>query len=389
MGRLNSIDVMRTIAIAFMVLCHFPVFLSSPVEQPWAHFFGNHVVGDFAAPFFLFLAGVSQAISLRRQRQLETRFFSEAAKRGIARGALIFLIGILFSLLVRGPDALFEWDVLTLIGASIVVIQLLRNQSAWLLVLLSVLIFFAAPWLRSQVGYLESWGGSLEPTAGFSEIFHGLLWDPSKEYSPGTGVVSTLTGFFVNGYFPIFPWLIFPLVGFALGKSIQGHSIGYYRNLCAFGVLLAAGAVGVAYQGSLEHEPILGAVTGYRSALSFYPDSSMMLLLQLGFCFVFFSILRMAADLRGGAAWNISVCQRFSKFSLTIYVLHHIVIYWPMWIAGWAYGSISMFYAQAMGAGVALALGALMLLALHFITKAWDAAGGVYSIEWLVSRIIR
>lgn len=78
----------------------------------------------------------------------------------------------------------------------------------------------------------------------------------------------------MNGYFPLFPWMAYPLVGFAVGKAtiIECDAAVRSKNqrmLSSLGVvLMAAGAGGFLVNRSAE---LSGTSALYISPLSFYP----------------------------------------------------------------------------------------------------------------------
>src|ERR1700682_4767534 len=125
-SRLVYIDWLRGLACVLMFQTHcYDAWLSDSARQGtlfgWSRF-----AGTLPAPLFLFLAGVSTALTTVKLRD---RAVSDAviAKSTIARGAEIFGLGLLFRLqefLLGQPGA--EWtdllrvDVLNIIGLSMI-----------------------------------------------------------------------------------------------------------------------------------------------------------------------------------------------------------------------------------------------------------------------------
>jgi len=126
--RLDSIDVLRALAILTMILVHFVENLSN--DEHGYRFLWSlaDTLGSFSAPIFTFLVGASFAISLDRHRR-RGQTESEIAVRTMRRALLIFLAGLLFQVFIWLPGAVFDWDILTFIGASIVVLWAIRNRS--------------------------------------------------------------------------------------------------------------------------------------------------------------------------------------------------------------------------------------------------------------------
>lgn len=331
MQRLLFVDWMRTTAIFFMVLCHSVIYWSWPDNnQAFVYFFANHIIGDFAAPLFLFLVGLSSHFSQKNSKQ---------------RGIIIFVLGLVFALLARGPHTVFDWDILPLIGCSLVVLGFVKKYPTWILCSMAICLISAAPFLRDSLGYLDSWGKSSMLAAGTPAILNGLVLDPLTDYQPHWTLVSILQGFLFQGYFPIFPWLALPLMGLCVGRYLQQK------------VLWAL--IGVLFVGS----------SLLLTPWSFYPDNTGMLLLQLGFCLCLLFALRVIQKP------GISIL--FSRYSLTIYILHHFFLLWTSALLGGLH----------LMPLTALYSGGLLLLALYGLCHQWDKIDGKYSFEWLLNRI--
>jgi predicted acyltransferase len=147
---------------------------------------------DWIFPFFLFIGGVSMALSLGRLAE------GGAPKAGLLaklakRAGLIFLIGFALNLIpafdfgsVRIPGVLQRIALCTILAAPIVVFFSWRGQLAWIVGLLALYTF-----LQLVVG-----GGVLEPGKDFGAyidrmLMDGHLWKQSKTWDP-EGLVSTI-----------------------------------------------------------------------------------------------------------------------------------------------------------------------------------------------------
>jgi uncharacterized membrane protein len=153
MKRLASIDVLRAIAILLMIQVHFVENLSPREASSAALYDLSEVLGMLPAPLFTFLVGLSLWLWLRRETGLG-RSELELSKVVVRRGLFLSGAGLAFAVVIWLPEEVFDWDILTLLGAS------------------------------------------------------------------------TLIGFLLQGYFPLLPWVVFPLVGFATGKRCWGDESG-------------------------------------------------------------------------------------------------------------------------------------------------------------------
>jgi predicted acyltransferase len=199
--RLASLDAFRGFTIAAMVLVNNP--------GDWNHLYGqlDHATWngwtftDTIFPFFLFIGGVSMALSLGRLA--EAGADKPALLRKLAwRAVLIFLIGLTLNLIpnfnfatVRIPGVLQRIAVCTLLAAPIVVYLGWRAQLAVIAALLALysglMLFVAVP---DAHGVWSA--GSLEPGRDFGAfvdrwLLEGHLWAKSKTWDP-EGLVSTL-----------------------------------------------------------------------------------------------------------------------------------------------------------------------------------------------------
>jgi uncharacterized membrane protein len=371
--RIVSIDLMRSIAIMLMVLCHSGIYLSSPTENPGFYFFANHVIGDFPAPFFLFLVGISQAIS--------------TAQNSHIKGFILFLFSFVLSFLTSGLGYVFEWDVLSIIGISMMVLYFLKPLNSFYLILISLFFILVTPFLRDTSVLISQYGGSFEWNKYLDVKGFKVLVDPAEEYEPIFSLKKIWIGMLWSGSFPMFPCLAYPLIGFSIGKvflkSRKKKKIA--DLLMQTGFLLIAVSAFLVY--SAQSKPMMNVATQFISAYSFYPISFSMLLLQFGVTFSLFGFLSKAYDSRSNVPVFYHHYERLSRYSLSIYVLHYLILFWPMRIAGLLHGDYEKYMSNSTSAETSFLIGCLLILMFVSVTKMWDGVGGKYSLEWTLSKI--
>lgn len=339
MQRLAYIDIMRTLAIFFMIFCHSMIYWSWPDNnQASIYFFANHLIGDFAAPLFLFLVGLSSNFS---------------KSNPIRRGAFIFVIGFIFASLARGPQTMFDWDVLSIIGFSIMFLGIIRHQKDWVLGVLAVFLIGTAPVLRELWGYLAFSGGSAMNAAGTPTFLAGLVIDPIVEYRSNWTLIGIVQGFLAQGFFPIFPWLAFPMIGFCVGRHLNQRIV-----LSVLGVFLIMGSF-------------------FLTPWSFYPENTGMFFLQLGICLLMLTGLQVFCE-KLKPAGLFKTANLLSRYSLTIYLVHHFALLWILRAAGGF---------QVMPL-TSLYVGGVLLIALYSLARFWDRFKGKYSLEWFLKQPI-
>jgi uncharacterized membrane protein len=194
--RYLSIDVLRGTAILLMIQVHFVDNLSPRTEgSAWLYDLSAGL-GLLPAPLFTFVAGLSYCLWVRKQESLGRRD-EDITKITVRRGLFLFGTGIAFNVLVWLPEDTFNWDILTLLGTSLLVLAFARHLPPGILVLLAAVILILSPPLRATTDYADYW--------------------IDQSYEADFTLQDVLRGFFVNAYFPVFPWLFFPLVGFSIG----------------------------------------------------------------------------------------------------------------------------------------------------------------------------
>ncbi|MFM7137934.1 MAG: heparan-alpha-glucosaminide N-acetyltransferase domain-containing protein [Planctomycetota bacterium] len=336
-----SIDVMRAVAIALMVVVHFAENLAGWHGTAGSAFAGVHqtwwLPTGFAAPTFTLLTGVSYRLWLEHQRRCG-RSEAAIAKGTVRRGLFLIGLGFTFNVLIWLPEDVFNWDILTLIGCGMLALEAARRMPDAVVLLAAALAVAVAPTLRIVVGYPDSW------TQGYFDY----------EFT----FTDVALGWLVTGYFPIFPWLAFPLAGYALAGGWAGGD----RRVTAIGL----GLVAVAAVLVLAWPALPPAVSGNATqAWTMFPASTAYVLGTLGVVTLALAGLHRLLDAgmpryRGLVAW----AAPLSRHSLSLYLAHHAVHVWPLWAAGLATGvDATALWQVAMPVGWALGLAVVFLVA--------------------------
>jgi Heparan-alpha-glucosaminide N-acetyltransferase, catalytic len=364
--RYASIDVLRTVAIFLMVIVHFLENLSG---RDW-------VPAGLGAPMFGFLVGVSYRISLN-SRTARGRTEQQITARSFRRGLFIFGLGIVFNIVVWLPADTFNWDVLTLLGSAMLVLMLIRDQPSLVPLLICGLVFGLSPVLRLHSGYHEYWSpGYYDPDWTFAQLSLGYL---------------------VNGYFPIFPWLIFPLLGYVVGTHVLPDSRASAANAGLTwrrvrGTALAGIAVIVlAAMLRFNRAEASGSVASrIFSGWTMFPASLEYVTGVLGMVLLTFALALWWIDGRRGLdrlPWLLAFARTMGQYSLSVYVLHHVLHLWPLWVYGLCYGTeTTEFWRKALPWEVAL-LWVIPCMVLMYLLFRWVERGQRASLETLMRRI--
>ncbi len=386
MQRNDSVDVLRALALIGMVICHYPIFLSSGTgSDAMLYFFTNHLMGgDCGASWFVFLVGLCQALSMKKRGTAP-----DDVSRVIVRGATIFVIGLLFLLIIQGYEEMWDWDILTFIGAVTIILLLCRRAPASTLLLFCTLVFFSTPWLRSFIDITIFYGGKFESVRWISDFFPNIIFDPAQDYDGGKTVFHTLIGFLLIGQFPLLPWIIFPIVGFVVGRRMtQNRLAADSPFILIIGIMFTFMGLFAANAGSMRSA--FSVANDYIIPLSFYPISFSMVMLLMGIALTMFITLWRVYDARPDSTKKTGVfltyCRQISKYSLTIYITHFALFFIPLRMVQLATGKY--YLREAMSTPAAFALAVILLILYYPLLKSWDKVGGKYSFEWLLAKLL-
>lgn len=218
-ARLAGIDAARGLALLGMMATHLiPTFESDAALTPtWI----GLTFSGRAAALFAVLAGIGLALSTGKHRPLEGSALA-AARRGIALRALVIaVVGLaLGGLEVNVAVILVHYAVLFLCVLPFIGLQL-KALCAWAagwILGSPVIAFLLRPWLMAADPPLQ--------------LNHNPGWEDLS--TPG----QLLGDLFLTGYYPVFQWLAYLLVGLVIGRLALATA--------AVPVLLLAGGTAVA-----------------------------------------------------------------------------------------------------------------------------------------------
>ncbi len=310
--RIRAFDLARGLAVVFMIMVHVLRHWGDPAT--WSTPIGTLISflgGPPAAPVFMFLMGASMAFSSRIS-------FTSLARRGLSlvaagyllnvfRGTVPLSAGLATGIVTSGqvtpftPFSLLTMvDILQLAGCSLILMAALREVArpgrAWLAVAAAIVLI--APLLHGRVT------GMPVPDA-----LLGMLW--------ATGD---------NIFYPVFPWLVFPLVGAVIGASMAQVEAGDRRA-----VLRRAGAIGSVACASgvaliVVAAPTLDVVTYWRLPPVLVPSI-------LGFVVAWVWLCDVIAR-RAGPSTVLAAIYDWSGRVTAMYVVHWLIVSWGIAIVG-------------------------------------------------------
>lgn len=304
--RLTHIDWMRGLAILVMIEAHVLDAWTRPADRQTFRFMVSAILSGFAAPMFLFLAGVSVALAASSGAR-KTGDAPRAAARVRRRGWEILGLAYLFRFqaYILNPKALIagmlKVDILNIMGPSLVAAAALWQAG------------------RRAGGRLVALGGAALAVSLVTPLVRGAAW---------IGALPPLVQWYLRptpgrNNFTFFPWAGFVLAGAAVGTLIDrargGEDEKRLHAWMAPGAILFAAAC---YAGS--YLPSIYADS------HFWTSSPMFFLLRVGLVTSTLSLVyfyeRRPRLL--GSAWRwASPMVVFGQSSLFVYWVHVELVY--------------------------------------------------------------
>jgi uncharacterized membrane protein len=334
------IDVARGLAVLLMIEAHTLDAWTRVADRGSIAFRDATVLGGFAAPLFLWLAGLGVAMSASRaaERQGRGAAIGSACRRGLEIFALAFLFRLQALVLTPGGALItfFRVDILNIMGPAMAAAGLVwgvaRSPSA------------RAWWFGAAAAGVAMLTPILRASPAIDALPLWLQW-----YIRPTGDLTTFT---------LLPWAAFVFAGGAVGSLIASiHEASAERRLHA--VLSVAGVALLA----------LGAWTSTRPSIyassSFWTTSPTWLVMRVG-------ILTLALSAIYFVAPSIPVVERLGRASLFVYWIHVELVYgYASWL--WRHRLPVWATAAAYVAFCVLMYGAIVLR--DRVTSGWRSGG--------------
>jgi uncharacterized membrane protein len=347
--RISYIDALRGLAVIFMVQQHLQGWFWREEWISYALEFPRHPVmvllnfcGNFAAPLFILLAGMSVSLMAGSA--------APPVRIMLKRGLFIMGAGYMLNLVSPHWFGPASWYVLHLLGLSIMMSPLLLRLPSAALAVLGFAVIMAAPFFQMWLDTPLLMGNRFMNDAGRPGwIFRLALFE---------------------GHFPVFPWLSFFMAGILVQRNISARRAG--SNILMALACLALGFFMV----YLYRYGYAFATRGsfYRIFIFLpyiYPALPALIFLLLGT-----GLSAVAA----GRAFSLSLpaLEALGRTSLTWFVAHIIIFNELFRMMG---------LSRSMDAAGTLALTALALGAMIFLSLLWRRAAYRWSLEWLMRRI--
>jgi len=328
------IDWARGIAVLLMIEAHTLDSWTRTADRGGIAFRDATVLGGFAAPLFLWLAGLAVVLAATRTAE-RTGSRATAATTICRRGVEIFILAFLFRLQAfivspgSHPVALFRVDILNVMGPAIAaagVVWFATSTTArrvtWYAVL-AIAVAMVTPLVR------------LAPVVDWLPLFVQWYIRPAGEYTT----------------FTLFPWAGFVFAGGAVG-ALLAASRDARAERRVHAALTVAGVALVALGFYTAGRPSI-----YRAA-SFWTSSPTWFAIRVGVMMLALAVIYTLAALADMAGLALGPLERMGRSSLFVYWIHVELVYgyaswlWrhllPLWGTAIAYVLFSVLIYRAI-----------------------------------------
>jgi uncharacterized membrane protein len=292
-GRIRSVDVLRGVALVFMVINHFgQTFVGGGYHSPVAAailFFGI-----IPAPLFYLVAGIGVVLTNHQMRK------KGASTKTIwqwvfIRGVLIIGSGYLFAITFFGPVWWLDWSILQLIGFSLIICQIVLLIPWRYRLILPIIFIGLMPIVQDWLNY---------------DVVVGTVGN--IQYAPPSTLFDHLSAIIATGKAPLFPWLACPIIGTILGEFFVERPSNPRRLVSSS--LFVGGSMCLL---------VLPLLVLFNDPVTQYPLTSGFLFLSTGMALLVVASVVTTVDLWGW--WNLGsqFIEVNGQIALISYIAHH------------------------------------------------------------------
>lgn len=285
--RLAWVDILRGIAIILMI----PANLAPSLQSPHAILF--RLLASYAAPIFITLCAGMVVLNSH----------SHSWRYYIIRAYYVLIIAVMVDIIVWRILPFHAFDILYIISLTLPIAFLAKSLSYKALVFITLVCFMMSSVMQQMIGYSY-------------EVLEINISSPVW-----VGVQEILSSFFIDGWFPVFPWIGFASLGVGLFRYLFNKNMYQVPTTWLLVALLML-IIGYSllftplnWFPNLVNGGILAERNGYIEI--FYPPTAAFLCTTIGII-VFFA--RFSQKL---VAYNFSkIIAKFGQYSLFVYIMH-------------------------------------------------------------------
>ncbi|MDR2971550.1 MAG: DUF1624 domain-containing protein [Bacteroidales bacterium] len=294
-----SIDILRGIAIFIMLGANIVGYVT-PCEF---HPLWFDIYSSFAAPLFVLLSGYMVAVNCMKKH---TNLFYYLKRGGMLILTAALIDAFLWQIL---PFAIF--DVLNVIGIGLLVVFLLEKTPLWVKTSFIAIVLIITAILQNRWSYIE-----IPMEIEFLSA--------EADYS-GFSFLVALKAMIYDGWFPIFPWIAFPVLGsiFAHYRKKWNNSFANMRTLAIGLIFTISGFVWLyfRYTNPGAEQPFDELVKRVPYGEIFYPATIAFMIAAFGVCLLIFSFVDKT---RNSLVWK--PLTVFGQTSMFNYIFHTAIV---------------------------------------------------------------
>jgi|GEM_PF-5544693 len=349
--RIETLDFAKGFALFFMVVQHLSVWIGGGVGAKNIGFIRDNPIyftaisfAALSAPIFVFSAGCGAKLFLQKY---------ENSFKLVKRGLVLIAIGYILNIAVPSWFSPASWYVLHMIGFGLLTVPLLNKAGSKRLVILFFAVFLAAMtvqfFLNTPMHISNRWMGNMGLPLPFLRFA------------------------FVEGHFPILPWLSFFIFGFWSSEKIENRDYGQLLKTTLVLWLIGLVLVSLPY--------VISDIKGldylkrfYTVKVRFYPMLGPVFFLLTGALPV---LMYVFAFLSGKSRILSSIFVPIGRISLTVFITH-------LFIKQFVH---SVGIAESFGKWTTIGVTVLFLALYIYFEKIWRSRSYKYGFEWIMRKV--
>ena len=306
--RSQHVDALRGLAVLAMVQVHTAALLPAPVEMTHVLAFISAAIGGMAAPLFVTLSGWSVHRGLRRRIDARLPITRWLCVRIVS----LFLLQLVINLLLPQRFKWYTPGVLSLLAICTLLAPLMLKGDR---ILYSLSTWF----IYSRARFVHAIAIVFAPVIFFI-IFPSLV--PEQDwwwFVASSSVQEWCLRLFINGTYPVFPWVVYFLIGGILEHDLldtdDKSPALRHSGVFAFATLILTGGIALATGRRW-------ATTIGEGLLTFFPANPWFVLVSLAWTIFLWNLFRACSD----RLTFMRLLTPSGRLSLTIYVSHFAIL---------------------------------------------------------------
>lgn len=292
-----SIDILRGISIVIMLGANVLGYVTPSEAHPlWFHFYAS-----IAAPLFVLLSSYMIYVNASKGKHKLPYY--------LLRGGLLVLTGALIDVICWRSFPFTAFDILYLIGFAMPLLYLIGKLKLRYRYAVVIIIFIIQALLAYNIEYVPR---------GLAQVD---LFAPDIKSNPPRFLLNILKGWLYDGWFPVFPWLAWAVVGTIIAhyRNISGSLAN--RKAVIIGLISAIGGF-MALAFFLTKNTLFDRVKSIENYDElFYPATPYFFVWCIGIILLLFALVDTIQKNRYLHCFVI-----FGQSSLFVYIFHTIIV---------------------------------------------------------------